>query len=404
MKTKVRRALPALAAAGLALASAGPVAAATGAAATGAAATGAAATGAAATGAHGSAPRAARKAREVSPRQEPTFGGRLYSVAGTSPNDIWAVGLTSGPSLIVHWNGAYWAQYRTSDTDYLFGVSMASPRDGWAVGGNNWNGPTSTVAYRFNGRSWSRVPTPTPDGDAYFNSVAAPSATSAWAVGLTGSGGPGVSGYDVPIIEHWNGKSWQQQFFPLPTHSGQFNSVAAIGPGDAWAVGGTYRRAPNSALIEHWNGYRWRRVTTPPGVGYLQSVTMISRDDAWAVGFIAASSGPFKSLTMHWNGRHWYVVPSPNPTGDTNLIGVGASGPDDVWAVGYLNPTTCSPQCEEAIFHWNGSSWSALSSPNPGGLDVVESVLAFSRRNAWAVGTVNWSSSIIDHWNGKRWS
>jgi hypothetical protein len=388
MRMNLRRVMPVLALIGLALASAVPAAAA-----------GSGKTAGRTTTTYGSAPDGTH---ELVSRSEQSFGGRLYHVAAVSKDDIWAVGLSNaGSSLLVHWNGRHWSQYPENDGDFLFGISTLSATDAWAVGGSNWFSPVSTVAYRWDGRVWTRVPTPTPDGNAYFNAVKVTSAGNAWAVGLIGPGGPGLTGHDVPLIEHWNGRSWKQQTFPLPNRSGWFSGVAAAGPDDAWAVGGTSIHAPNSALIEHWNGHRWRRVDTPPGVGSLQGVKMISRDDGWAVGYTSSTRRPYQSLTMHWNGKRWSVVPSPDPNGGTLLIGVGASGPDDVWAVG---STTCAPQCQEAMFHWNGKRWSVLTPPNPGGLDVLEGVVALTPRNAWAVGTIGWRSTIILHWNGRSWS
>lgn len=392
MRTPLRRVLPVLALAALALAAL-PAAASAGTS--------------AASRTRAAARAATRTTRDVSPRLGPAVGGRLYHVAATSPDNVWAVGLAGSRPLILHYNGAQWTEdLPPRGATYLIGVSAVARNDAWAVGGSNWWTPSATVAYRFDGTAWTRVPTPTPDGDAYFSAVVATSARNAWAVGLSGRGGPGVSGgLDVPIIEHWNGSTWEQQFFPLPKHSGWFSAIAAAGPGDAWAVGGTGSSAPNSALIEHWNGYRWRRVNTPPGLGDLQGVTVVSRNDAWAVGQSEANPNEVTSLTVHWNGRRWYVVPSPNPTGNTDLLDVSGTGPDDVWAVGLLNSNGCSPQCETAAFHWNGTSWSVVPSPNPTAdyLNAFLGVVAISRRDAWAVGSTDYASTLIAHWNGTRW-
>src|SRR5271165_1412769 len=170
-----------------------------------------------------------------SPATYPSAPGRFYRVAATSANDVWAVGLTSGPALIWHWNGSSWAEYPFSRDLYFLGVSAVSRTDAWAVGGTNWGYPTQTVAYHWNGKTWSQVPTPTPGGTAYFNAVAATSPTNAWAVGLIG-GGPGDNGFSIPVIEHWNGKVWRRQLFNLPKNSGEFNGVVATSASDAWAV------------------------------------------------------------------------------------------------------------------------------------------------------------------------
>ena len=346
---------------------------------------------------------AAARTGSLSRAQYPSTSGSFYDVAATSANDVWAVGLTSGPALIWHWNGSSWRSYPFSQDLYFFGVAAQSATDAWAVGGTNWGYPSQTVAYHWNGRSWSQVPTPTPAGSGYFNGVAATSANNAWAVGLIG-GGPGAGGLDIPLIEHWNGKRWQRQFFNLPKNSGEFNAVAAISASNAWAVGQTTNGIATGALIEHWNGKTWKRIWpgTANGRGYLDSVTATGPDDVWAAGF--NNDGPtYQSLILHWNGKRWSPVPSPNPTGSTDVRDVSASSRTNAWAVGYTNPNGCS--CGTAAFHWNGKRWTAVPSPNPssGFLDALLGVQAISPSDAWAVGTIDWGSTLIEHWNGKSW-
>jgi hypothetical protein len=320
----------------------------------------------------------------------PTYAGRFYSVAATSANDVWAVGLSAAGGQIAHWNGKSW-----SDRDFVNGyqaVGVQSPTDVWAVGGTSWFYPTQTLARRWNGKTWTQVPTPTPGGSAWFNAVAATSPTNAWAVGCI-CGGPGAQGYMVPLIEHWNGKTWKQQTFPLPKNSAEFHGVAATGPHNAWAVGASNTSPGASAIIEHWNGYRWRRVSTPPDLGNLQGITAVGPDDLWAVGY--TNAGPvYKSLIVHYNGRRWYQVPSPNPGGTINLWDVSASSSTNAWAVGYGGGTVA--------FHWNGKTWTFVPSVNPGG-GMLLGVVTISADNAWAVGTLGWGSTITEHWNGKAW-
>ena len=329
----------------------------------------------------------------------PSWAGRFYSVSATSADDVWAAGLSAAGGQIAHWDGSSWADYDFSDGYQA--VAAQSPTDAWAVGGTSWFYPTQTLARHWNGQTWTQVPTPTPGGSAWFNAVAATSPTNAWAVGCM-CGGPGELGYATPLIEHWNGEAWTQQSFPLPTHTAQFLGVAAISRRNAWAVGGTGSSSPNSALIEHWNGYRWRRVTTPPGLGFLQGVAATKWNNVWAVGY--NNSGPKAlSLILHFNGTRWSRVRSPNPTGSTNLSGVSASSRSNAWAVGYTN---LSCPCGTAAFHWNGKRWNAVTAPNPpaGFLDALLGVVAISPSDAWAVGTTDWSSTIIEHWNGTAWT
>ena len=345
--------------------------------------------------------RAAARTRPLSPATYPSVSGRFYHVAATSANDVWAVGLPGGS--IWHWNGSSWVSYPFSQG--FQGVSAQSPADAWAVGGSSWFQPSSTVAYHWNGKTWRRVPTPTPGATAWFNAVSATSPANAWAVGCI-CGGPGDLGFAVPIIEHWNGKVWRRQLFNLPQNSGQFLAVAAISASNAWAVGGTTKGAANGALIEHWNGTRWKRISpgTANGRGFLQGVTATGPDDIWAVGYNVPQAGSLlKSLILHWNGRSWSVAPSPIPTSSTNLWAVSATSPSNAWAVGYTSPNGC--YCGTAAFHWNGKRWTVVRAANPpaSSIDALLGVVAISPSDAWAVGATDWSSTIIEHWNGKTW-
>jgi hypothetical protein len=341
----------------------------------------------------------------------PAFPGRLYGVTAVSPSDVWAVGLTNGGTLELHWNGGKWTQYPVATANgYFDDVASTSAKDVWAVGGTNWFSPSQTLADRWNGRSWTRVSTPNPPGGGYFNAVATTSVSNAWAVGLAGPG-PGIVASTTPLIEHWNGKRWSlQSFKPIPG-GGLFAGVAATSADNAWTVGQT-GSADQQTLIEHWNGKAWTRVPSPNVTGAagstLKSVTAISSDNAWAVGS-ATMPGSAKALVMHWDGRQWTIVPGNTPDGDAALLGVLATWTHNIWAVGIIHPSACSnggPKCQTLIEHWNGKRWKVLPSPNPpsGYLNLLWAASATSRGNIWAVGTTDYGSTLIVHWNGAAWS
>jgi hypothetical protein len=61
-----------------------------------------------------------------------------------------------------------------------------------------------------------------------------------------------------------------------------------------------------------------------------------------------APSSAYLTLTLHWNGSTWSVIPSPNPggtnQGDQNVLyGVAALSAHDVQAVGYYLPGFFQP-------------------------------------------------------------
>jgi hypothetical protein len=95
----------------------------------------------------------------------------------------------------------------------------------------------------------ARVPaTLIPKAD--FGGVAAVTAKQAWAVGSTGS---------RPLIERWNGATWQPAPSPSPAAGGSLLAVTATSARSAWAAGesGGSPGKPTQALIEHWNGTAW---------------------------------------------------------------------------------------------------------------------------------------------------
>jgi len=73
------------------------------------------------------------------------------------------------------------------------------------------------------------------------------------------------------------------------------------------------------------------------------------------------------------------------------------------------NPSRCGnggPQCQTLVEHWNSKRWTLVASPNPPSayLNILEGVSAISRTDIWAVGSTDWGSTIIIHWNGSSWS
>jgi hypothetical protein len=142
----------------------------------------------------------------------------------------------------------------------------------------------------------------------------------------------------------------------VPAGGGLLSSVTAVSPANAWAVGWTGKPgagAGQQTLIEHWNGKAWTRVPAPSEgtASYLRAITVISADNAWAVGSYAAD-GTTKTMTLSWNGRAWTLVPSATPGGDAEILGGTATWTHNIWAVGTTD------YASTLIIHWNGASWS----------------------------------------------
>ena len=125
--------------------------------------------------------------------------------------------------------------------------------------------------------------------------------------------------------------TWVLDTSPNPGYPDRLMGVAAVSATDAWAVGyygdalsGTYQ-----PLIEHWDGQTWEvSASATPGLdtnAFLSGVAVVSPNDAWAVGVVQPvfSSGVAPSLTAlveHWNGTDWQLIPAANPGSSLFLV------------------------------------------------------------------------------------
>ena len=141
-------------------------------------------------------------------------------------------------------------------------VAAVSATDAWAVGTSCYS--EKTLVERWNGSSWRIVPSPSflTGGDGIQNElygVAAVSATDVWAVGFYEA----ASGAYQTLALHWNGSAWKVVPSPNPSQTvNVLTAVAAVGPGDIWAVG-YMNGGASQPLVEHWNGSAWRVVAGP---------------------------------------------------------------------------------------------------------------------------------------------
>ena len=148
----------------------------------------------------------------------------LLGVSTIGPDDAWAAGYTSsgdGATFLLHWNGTRWARVCTPNPPQprpgsgehletvLSGVGAISPVDVMATGWYVTIDKADDTAYteftlRWNGRSWTRLPSLTSASGAQLYGTSAVSAKDVWAVGSTT---PDI-GATRTLIQHWDGTHW----------------------------------------------------------------------------------------------------------------------------------------------------------------------------------------------------
>ncbi len=136
----------------------------------------------------------------------------------------------------------------------------------------------------------------------------------------------------------------------------------------------------------------------------------------------SSGGGSETSCAATWQLSH-ALVPSGDSAASTDLAGVAAVSPTDVWAVGSTSSTGAAQQT--LVERWDGTSWSIVAAPDPGntgslGGAQLTAVSAVSADDVWAVGyigslappsttagapsTAVAAQTLSEHWNGRSWS
>jgi hypothetical protein len=168
------------------------------------------------------------------------------------------------------------------------------------------------------------------------------------------------------------------------------------------------------ALAERWDGTSWTVQSTPNPAGAtasgLAGVSCTSRADCTAVGAYTNSAGVRVTLADHWNGTSWTVQSTPNPAAakESVLSGVSCTSSTACTAVGHYRISAgVNVMLAE---RWNGTSWTVQSTPSPadGTGSSLFGVSCTSSTACTAVGNyVNSAGSgltLADGWNGTSWT
>ena len=263
------------------------------------------------------------------------------------------------------------------------GTVAIADKDIWAVGSSNSTGTNEPLAVHFNGMSWSAVPTPAVKGGS-LSGVAAVASHDVWAVGSTGS---------QSLIEHWDGTSWNVVSSPKLSKGGSLTAVTAISTNNVWAVG----------LRDDFRG-TW----SSTGTARAGASSPAPRSPAPATSSEASrpmpattcgpwGTAPWGAVILHFDGTSWSRGGRPGggplaPGGHGALIEQRLGGGDGEDAAQHPK--------RRVVEQWNGTSWSAVSSPNPNpqGTSLLSGIAAVSAANIYAVG------SVIEHSDGTSWS
>jgi photosystem II stability/assembly factor-like uncharacterized protein len=209
---------------------------------------------------HGQWERVDSQARQTDPE------GILNYVTMTSQQQGWAVG-TNGHTL--HYTGSTWTEVPSATKASLYGISMVSPDEGWAVGEESL-GSMIGIVLHYKGDKWTR------DHTVFtyaLRSISMISPDEGWAVGVQGT------------ILHYTSGRW------IHTDSAEgawLSGINMVSRDEGWIT--------TKGDFLHYRESQWTPVTNPARAG-LTSISMVSATEGWAVGE--------KGMILHYHNGVW---------------------------------------------------------------------------------------------------
>jgi hypothetical protein len=259
----------------------------------------------------------------------------------------------------------------------LTDISMDSPDDGWAVGSGvvysraiEHSNLPSPLLYHYAHGQWSAVQPPANLGNgAALYGVSMLSATDGWAVGMNRENTSTTLTND--IILHYDGIKWSS--VTAPAHDNDLEHVQAFSDDNVWAASGENGGYPE---ILHFQGENWIKQTLPASIipslkpplfnSILSRLDMLSPQEGWAAGYIITNSVPPKGsqkngYLLHYYGGRWtvqYTVPN------TIFYGMSLVSASEGWAAGWHFGEGDSPSTDmPALFHYHNGTWSEVQLP-----------------------------------------
>ena len=276
---------------------------------------------------------------------------QLLSVDCVSSNWCIAVGWYGvgvyTQELSVLWDGASWTQMDTSNIggnlDDLFqSVSCSSATSCMAIGATNTGSGVANISAHWDGSHWTELAIASPGGGSSVHQLNGVScATAQWCAAV---GTYLLPGYNTMAFI-WNGSTWTGTQIPLPggsSHLHEINGVSCLSPTWCIAVGRYNDGVADHSMVLQWNGLTWSLVASP-NVGVDQRNVLNSvdcRTTEWCVAVGRYQNGTTsQTLVQQWNGSSWVVLDSPNVGTDLYNVLYSVSCPVD-WncgAVGRAN-------------------------------------------------------------------
>jgi hypothetical protein len=212
--------------------------------------------------------------------------------------------------------------------------------------------------------------------------------------------------YEFTADTNW---SITQSDQPAPAEA-TARAVTCAPASDCVALVGVVDGAETSEIAQKLDSGGWSDMPATAEVEspLLTDVSCTAANACTAVG-VQGEPGERTTLAERWNGTAWSAQTTPNPegAGEVHIGGVSCASSSYCVAVGRY---TQSGTGKTLALSWNGSSWSIVSTPNPSGATAsqLNAVSCYSSSLCMAVGSFFDSSGVeqqlILKWDGTSWT
>lgn len=279
------------------------------------------------------------------------------------------------------------AEQATKHAESIFfsDLDMASPQEGWAVGGA-FDERRNGVMFHYTNGAWAEETAPAAKSISQLDSVSMVSDTEGWATGS-----------ESTLLHYTNG-IWTRVDPPAGLSRGaSILSLEMLSPNNGWAIAQDYNpQNPDlQNVLLHYDGTQWQYVRPKlPANSILTHLSFSTPDDGWAVGFTSTSKGAVSLMVKYTNGT-WQYVESNMPDIPT---AIQMLSPDEGWAL-VSNHTVGTH-----IYHYTGGEWTQSAFfPDL----ILPSLNIISPHEAYAVGSIDQGGPPVHaqaHYDGTKWT
>jgi hypothetical protein len=254
------------------------------------------------------------------------LNGFIAAAAGSSPNNIWAV----GEGYALRWNGAKWTVAKTwGQGGEITSVAAISRNDVWAFGSSSFSGEASLGTWHYNGHTWGQVA-----GTPGIYRASAVSQDDIWAITVSPRGGS---------VVHYDGTAWKDvPAADAALANTQLNDVLALSWANVWVSGTSPANgAAGRLVLAHWNGRSWKRLAAPWQVQQPERFATDGQGGIW-IPVVAGGDRPAMWILHLSRAGAWTrteIAAGPHTgvgVGDLTLI----PGTRTLWGTGGLLTTT----------------------------------------------------------------